>query len=303
VTNESTEFGPRVFANVGLVQGFQLNEKWLLDLGLDQTNTIVQSGARIFDPDRELVSGSLNEDFLAAYVGAMYTSGLWSANTRFEHRNSDTEERMTLLSGWYREPQMGHSLSAGLTMFTSENISTAETTSANLKFGWAYRLAGGQWSFLDRVDLIYEKTGMASNLEDSWRFINNFNANRRLSESSQFSLQYAFKYVKTNFAGQEFSGYTDLIGGDYRHALSPKWDVGVHTSIYHSYESETMDYGFGMDLGYKLRDNMWFTIGFNGFGFHDSDFAAARYTAQGPYIQISIKADQHTLKNIAGRNR
>ena len=64
-----------------------------------------------------------------------------------------------------------------------------------------------------------------------------------------------------------------------------------------------MDYGFGMDLGYKLRDNMWFTIGFNGFGFHDSDFAAARYTAQGPYIQISIKADQHTLKNIAGRNR
>jgi uncharacterized repeat protein (TIGR01451 family) len=303
VTNQSTEFGPRVFANLGLVQGFQLNENWFLDVGLDQTNTIVDPGARVFDVDRELVSGSLNEDFLAAYVGAMYSAELWSANTRFEHRNGDSEERMTLLTGWYREPQMGHSLSAGLTMFASESISGTESTAADLKLGWAYRIAGGQWSFLDRVDLIFEETGMSSNLEDSWRFINNFNANRRLSENSQISLQYAFKYVKSNFGGLEFSGYTDLIGADYHRALSPKWDVGAHTSIYHSYESDVMDYGFGLSLGYNLRDNMWFTIGYNAFGFDDSDFAAARYTAQGPYLQISIKADQHTLRKIAGQTR
>ena len=303
VTNASTEYGPRVFANLGLTQGFQINDDWYMDVGVDQTNTIVDPGARIFDTDRELVSGSLNEDFLAAYAGAMYSAELWSANTRIEHRSSDSEERMTLISGWYREPQMGHSLSAGLAMFTSENISGSESTAADLKFGWAYRMAGGQWSFLDRVDLIYQETGMSSNLEQSWRFINNFNANRRLSEHSQISLQYAFKYVKSNFDGLEFSGYTDLIGGDYHRALGPKWDVGAHTSIYHSYESEVMDYGFGLSLGYNLRDNMWFTLGYNAFGFDDNDFAAARYTAQGPYIQFTIKADQHTLRKIAGQSR
>jgi hypothetical protein len=303
VTNESTEFGPRVFANLGLTQGFQVNENWFLDVGVDQTNTIVQPGARVFDVDRELASGSLNEDFLAAYAGAMYNAGEWSANTRIEHRNSDSEERMTLISGWYREPQMGHSLSAGLTMFTSENITGAETTAVDLKVGWAYRMAGGQWSFLDRVDLIFEESGISSNMEDSWRFINNFNANRRLSDNSQVSLQYAFKYVKSNFNGLEFSGYTDLIGADYHRALSPKWDIGAHTSIYHSYASDVTDYGFGASLAYNLRDNMWFTLGFNAFGFDDQDFAAARYTAQGPYIQITIKADQHTMKKIAGRMR
>ena len=282
VTNESTEFGPRVFANLGLTQGFQANDTWYFDVGVDQTNTIIQPGARVFDTDRELVSGSLNEDFLAAYAGAMYSADLWSANSRIEHRNSDSEERMTLISGWYREPQMGHSLSAGLTMFTSENISGAETTAADLKLGWAYRIAGGQWSFLDRVDLIFEETGMSSNLEDSWRFINNFNANRRLSEHSQISLQYAFKYVKSNFNGLEFSGYTDLIGADMHWALSPKWDVGGHMSVYQSYESDVTDYGLGLSLGYNLRDNMWLVLGFNAFGIDDSDFAAARYTAQGP---------------------
>jgi hypothetical protein len=46
---------------------------------------------------------------------------------------------------------------------------------------------------------------------------------------------------------------------------------------------------------------MWLTLGYNIAGFHDSDFTAARYTAQGPYLRISIKADQQTLKDIAGQ--
>ena len=175
---------------------------------------------------------------------------------------------------------MGHSLSAGLTMFTSENINGAETTAADLRFGWAYRVPGGQWSFLNRIDLVFEETGTSLNLEDSWRFINNLNANRRLSEHSQISLQYAFKYVKSNFNGLELSGYTDLIGADYHRALTPKWDIGGHTSIYRSYQSDVTDYGFGLSLAYNLRDNMWFTIGYNAFGFDDDDFAAARYTAR-----------------------
>ncbi|MFQ6006988.1 MAG: hypothetical protein ACE5OQ_15980, partial [Woeseia sp.] len=303
VTSEGSEYGPRVFANVGLVQGFELNDTWLLDIGVDQTSTLSRPGARVFDPNRELASGSLSEDFLAAYVGAMYNAGLWSANTRIEHRDSDSEQRMTLLSGWYREPQLGHSLSAGLTMFTSENVSGAETTAADLKFGWAYRMAGGHWSLLDRTDLVYEDIGLTSGSQESWRFINNFNANRRLNEHSQVSLQYAFKYVKSNFDGVEITGFTDLIGVDYRRGFRPKWDGGVHASIYHSYQSDVMDYGFGVDAGYNVRDNMWLTLGYNAFGFHDSDFASARYRAQGWYLQISIKADQHFLKNIAGQTR
>ena len=39
----------------------------------------------------------------------------------------------------------------------------------------------------------------------------------------------------------------------------------------------------------------------NFVGFHDEDFAQARYTAQGPFLRFSIKADQRTLKDIAGQ--
>ena len=301
LTNEISENGPRLFANVGLVQGFQLNDRWTLDFGIDQTNTLVESDARAFDPDRELGSGSLNEDFLAVYSGAMYSAEQWSANSRVEYRNSDSERRASLLFGWYRQPTIGHGLSAGLTVLRSDTVAGSEMTSADMKFGWAYRLANTRWSFLDRVDLVYDRALIGTDEQNSWRVINNFNANHRFSAAMQMSLQYAFKYVRSEFDGDSYTGYTDIVGFDLRRGMRRHWDVGINASVYHSYKSEVIDYGLGLDLGYRLRDNMWLSLGYNILGFDDEDFRDARYTAQGPFLRFSIKADQHTLKNIAGQ--
>jgi opacity protein-like surface antigen len=136
--------------------------------------------------------------------------------------------------------------------------------------------------------------------DKSWRLINNFNANRRFGAAMQLSLQYASKVVRSNFSGRSFSGYTDLIGADLRHGFRERWDAGANTSIYHSYRSRVIDYGAGIDVGYNIATNMWLTLGYNFFGFEDKDFAAARYTASGPYLRFSIKADQQLLKRVAG---
>ena len=301
LTNEITEFGPRVFANVGLIQGFQLSDRWILDVGVDQSNTLVETDARVFDTDRDIASGSLNEDFLSVFAGAMYSAEAWSANSRIEHRNSDSEERTSFLLGWYREPSAGHGLSAGLTLLTNDSVTGNESTTANLKIGWAYRMADSTWSFLNRTDLVYDDATTTIEDLNSWRLINNFNANRRYSAATQLSLQYAFKYVRSDFDGDGYTGYTDLIGIDVRRGMRGRWDLGVNTSVYHSYKSKVIDYGFGVDVGFNLRDNMWLTLGYNVAGFDDSDFSQARYTAQGPYLRFSIKADQQSLKRIAGR--
>ena len=301
LTEEVTEFGPRLFANVGLLQGFQLNERWTLDVGVDQTNTLSDASARPLDTDRELASGSLNEDFLAVYTGAMFSADDWSANSRIEYRNSDSEERTSLLVGWYRQPMNGHGLSASLTLLQSDTMNGTEITAADMKAGWAYRPERSKWSFLDRLDLIYEDASSPTTNQDSWRFINNFNANRRISASAQLSLQYAFKYVRSDFDGDAYTGFTDLIGVDYRRGIRTSWDMGVHSSIYHSWESDILDYGFGLDVGYNVADNMWLTLGYNFAGFDDADFGQAGYTAKGPYLRFTMKADQHTLRRIAGR--
>jgi len=303
LTNETTEFGPRLFANVGLIQGFQLNDNWIVDFGVDHTDTIIDSGARSFDTDRELPSGSRGEDFTAAYAGATYTSDYWTANGRIETRDSDSEDRISLLMGWYRQPDRGHGLSAGLTMFQAENALGNDLTQANLRFGWAYRLADRKWSFLNRTDLVYDEATATGDEQRSWRLINNFNANRRISAATSLSLQYAFKYVRSEFDNDSYTGYTDLIGIDLRHGINDRWDVGAHTSVLHSWKSDVLDYGLGVDLGFNVAENIWLSLGYNVMGFEDDDFEQARYTAEGPFLRFSIKADQRLLKNIAGQRR
>ncbi len=301
LTQEETEFGPRLFANLGLVQGFQLSERWLLDIGLDQTETLADADARAFDPDRELASGSYNADFVSAYTGALYTSDTWSANGRLEVRDSDGEDRITLLFGWYRASTEGHGLSAGLTVFNSRFANDNELTSANLKLGWAYRKAGRRWSFLDRADLVFDDSVASGSSERSWRLINNFNAHWRVSAATRLSLQYAFKYVRSNFDDLSLTGYSDLIGVDFRRGFRDRWDAGIGASVYHSYNSRVLDYSVGADIAYNVGKNMWLTLGYNVTGFDDKDFAQARYTSSGPFLRFTVKADQHTLKRIAGR--
>lgn len=301
ISNEMHEYGPRLFANVGLIQGLQINDRWAIDFGVDQTKTLKGTDLQRLDDNRDLASGTLRDDFVAVFFGAMYQAELWSSNSRIEYRDADSEKRTSLLSGWYREADRGHGLSVGLSVLNSERSDASEYLTADLRMGWAWRIAESSWSFLDRIDLIYEDASAIGNEQQSWRLINNFNANRRLNESSQLSLQYAFKYVRSEFGLQDFTGYTDLIGIDFRHSFRDKWEAGVNTSTYHSWQSKVIDYGFGLDVGYNARDNLWLTLGYNIAGFHDGDFASARYTAQGPYLRISIKADQQTLKEIAGQ--
>lgn len=299
--NESSEFGPRLFANLGIIQGFQVNESWSVDIGLDRTRTLSDPGLRRFDEEREFAFGSQRDDFTAAFLGTLYQSEYWSVNSRIEYRDSDNEKRMSLISGWYREPSLGHGMSAGLSIYRSELIDSTDALTVDARMGWAFRPAESSWSILDRIDLIYENASSALSSRRTWRLINNLNTNKRISATTQLALQYAFKYVRSEFDATEVTGYTDLSGLDFSKGFAQKWEAGMHASVYHSYASNVADYGFGIDLGLNVRDNMWITLGYNVSGFYDEDFAEARYTAQGPYFRVSIKADQQTLKRIAGR--
>lgn len=301
--NEVTEFGPRLFANVGFVQGWQINERWTVDIGVDHSNTILNPDAIIFDADRELASGSLRDDYVAGYLGAAYQSELWSANARAEHRNADNGTRDSILFGWFREPVAGHGLSAGIQYTNDDRIDSGQQVRGDFRVGWAYRAADRRWSFLDRLDIIHEEQSGFGASRESLRYVNNFNAVRRIGPAGELTLQYAAKYVSTDFDGVNFSGYTDLAGVTYRRSFRPRWDYQLQASVLTNWDSGTRDYGVGAALGFNPRDNVWLTLGYNFAGFRDEDFDNARYTASGPFIRIAIKADQETLKAIAGRIR
>ncbi|MCZ6716236.1 MAG: OmpA family protein [Gammaproteobacteria bacterium] len=295
LNQQSSEYGPRTFATLGLTQGMQVTDKLLLDFGIDHSNTIAGASAQPLQSNFPLASGS-DDDFVATWAGATYRADVWSATGRVEYRNADSGERFGILGGLYREETAGHGFSTGLHLFSDKPAAGGRTTISDLRLSWAYRPDQSRWILFDRLDLIYEEQHLSSIDQRSWKVVNNFNANWKPTLDTQFSFQYAAKFVRSNYSDTEYTGFTDLLGIDIRLDRDSQWDWGLHASALHSWQSKTVKYGLGADIGHTVAKNVWVSIGYNIIGFHDADFALARYTAQGPYIKFRIKADQDSLK-------
>lgn len=297
INTQATEYGPRTFSNFGLTQGFTWKERWAFDLGIDQTNTLRGPDLEPINPNAPLASGSTTEDFFAAFVGASYRKELWQMTSRLEHRNSDSEERWSSTTGWYREPIEGHALSVSVQAFDSEQLLT-DSTEAVGRFAWAFRPDSSKWIVFDRFELKYDSRGDALNSYESSRVVNNLHANWQLNPNLQLGLQYGARYVSSTFEDETYSGVSDMAGFDLRRQLTRRFDLGVHGALLHSWESDVMDHSTGVDLGMTLMKNLWISLGYNFAGFRDDDFSGSRHTAQGPYLKIRIKADQDTFKDL-----
>ncbi len=302
INTQATEYGPRTFANFGLTQGFVFKERWAVDVGVDQSNTIRGADLEPLNPNAPLASGSLTDDFFAAFVGASYRRELWQMQSRLEHRNSDTEERWSSTTGWYREPLEGHAMSVSLQAFDTEGMQGSSTEAVG-RFAWAFRPDSSRWIVFDRLELKYDdRAGTpdagAANTYESSRIVNNLHANWQLDPSLQIGLQYGARFVSSTYEGDEYAGVSDIAGLDVRRQMNKRYDLGLHLAALHSWESDVMDYSVGLDVGVSFAKNIWVSLGYNFAGFRDADFSASRHTAQGPYLQIRIKADQDIFKDL-----
>ena len=297
LNSQATEYGPRTFANFGLTQGFQWRENWLFDVGVDQSKTMRGPDLEPLNPNAPLASGSMTEDFLAAFLGASYRHELWQLTSRLEHRDSDLEDRWSSTTGWYREPVEGHAMSVSLQGFDTD-AELSDTTSAIGRFAWAFRPDSSRWIVFDRFELKYDEQQSLLDSVESARVVNNLHANWQLSPAMQLGVQYGARYVASTFQGEKYDGISDILGFDLRRQLTRRFDLGVHTAALRSWESDVMDYSTGFDVGMTLAKNVWVSLGYNFAGFRDDDFSASRHTAQGPYLGIRIKADQDTFKDL-----
>lgn len=245
-----------------------------------------------------LASGSLDGDFVATFVGALYRSELWTFTSRLENRHSDAEDRRIVSGGFYREPIAGHAFSMAAHWFDSTFANGSDATAGEVQLGWSFRPASSAWIILDRLDLKQDARTDASNDMESARVINNLNANWQFDTRTQLGLQFGSRYVRSTFDGERYSGLSTLYGVDVRRELTMRFDVGLHGTMLNSLQSGVSDQSVGVDLGVTVARNVWISIGYNFTGFRDDDFEASRYTAQGPFIKFRMKADQDTFRDM-----
>ena len=302
VERQFNENDERVFANVGLKQTWTINEVWKMDAGLERSQTISNAERYQFNAKVPPASGTSgnNGNFTSVSGGATYQVKQMTWDNRLEFRLADSENKWGLMSGIVKEIDSSWAWSGRAQVFQTSASAGFDTTTIDLRYGIVYRPLQTQWIMLDRLDFIIdEQSGGTGFNSKSWRLINNVITSYRPRKDLQLSLHYGAKYVQETIDGSDYSGFTDLVGVEGRYDITKDWDIGLQSSILHSWNSGQLDYCEGISIGYNVMQNAWISLGYNLTGFQDKDFSQAEFTAQGPFVRFRFKFDQNSVHDAA----
>jgi uncharacterized repeat protein (TIGR01451 family) len=301
ITNDS---GRRIGATVGVDQIWQVNEAWTVGGGLarranvdggDQPLDVAPDAA--VSPLEDGVRSALtnSESYTSGYLGAAYQVENTAVSARAEMRDSATGKRLVATLGGAREVTETLSFSAAARYQDEQLDEAADSKKLDVRIGAAWRPRGEGLILLNRFDVgSDEQEGQLKRT----KVVNNLSANMMISDRTQAALYHGIKYVETEFEGAKADGVTQLVGGEVRHDVTKKLDLGLHGAWTSGDASGTDKWSFGPSIGYTPKENVWVSVGWNVSGFEDEDFEAARYTQQGPYIKLRAKFDQDTLKGV-----
>jgi hypothetical protein len=283
----------RAYSDFGLTQRWKLNDYWQADVALQRVQVLrSSSGTGLAGFGTPAVSGNST----ALSLGAAYSEKIWSASARVENRvGADENTNVTL--------NAQRNLSDGVVLASSLNLrhsstATLQTRNNSARLSYASRPLSSAWSWLNRFDYVDELSQSATANSRSRKIVNSTHLNWLPSVRTQWSFQYAGKYVFDTIDGTGYRGYTDLLAAEVRRDLSPQftsWDIGAHAALLNSYGSNLQQSSAGVSLGYKLFTNAWVSAGYNFSGFKDADFSGASYRAKGAYLTLRIKVDQETF--------
>ena len=107
----------------------------------------------------------------------------------------------------------------------------------------------------------------------------------------QFSARLASRY---STIGQDAWGsryVANLLHGRWTRQLHDRWDIGLQSG--HWFDSRGAHKSTaGTELGYRLAEGLWFSVGYNVVGLRDPELTNADYTDRGAYVRLRFKFDE-----------
>jgi len=261
----------------------------------DKAKTLRTPDAKPFNDNVPIAQGTTNNDFTAISVGSTYNAESYTLNNRIELRTAELEDKIGVIINWERNLKGGIGYSATTKLFKTDRTDSSELLDGDIRFSVAYRPLQSRWITFNRLDFKFDSNTDILGIKTRQRkLIENLTTNFLIDNRNQLSFNFGMKYVIDTFDTDEYSSVTNLLGSEYRHDLTEKFDVGVHANSYYSANSGVTKYSTGLSFGWNMTRNIWLSVGYNFAGFNDRDFSAAGYTAAGPYIRFRMKFDQDT---------
>ncbi|GAB3491403.1 hypothetical protein GCM10027399_09380 [Curvibacter fontanus] len=244
------------------------------------------------------LAGSKGSD-ATALTGAveLTRSPDWKATARQEWRTSPSADSWlsTLGLAWKIDREW---IFLGRNIYSlNRNHDGGERLQDRLQLGVAYREADtNRWNGLARYEFKAEKDDAL----DTRRQVHIVSAHANVQPTRVLVLtgRYAGKLVLEDSGGLAGRSTAHLVSGRSTYDLGSRWDVGVQASALFSAGAASSRTALGAEVGYRLEDNLWLSVGYNVFGFQDRDLAGEDSTERGIYLRLRFKFDEKLFERL-----
>ena len=239
-------------------------------------------------------------DSTALGLGAEYTgSELWKGSGRVEWREDSANTNWLLTAGIARKLDRNWTF-VGREHFNLINPrgATPDTRQNRFQLGFAYRPVDN--NKFDALGLYERKSESSADKQNATNIVSlrgNYHPSRPWFVSGRF----ATKQVNELLLGSVNDSYrASLLGARVTYDVTNRWSVGGITTLLAG-SGGARQYGYGLEVGYTLMDNMLVTLGYNWRGFRDDDLTGSDYTNRGWVLGVRYKFDEDLFKRDDAR--
>jgi uncharacterized repeat protein (TIGR01451 family) len=216
--------------------------------------------------------------------------------SRAEHRHEIVEDGK---DSYLAEVAMAYKLNPDYSLLLRERYfleknGVDESHTSRLMAGLAYRpLDNDRFNALGKIEYKYNRQSASVPSYTTDAFILSTEGIYQISRDLQFMGKYAGKLEKDD----SFTSYTNLIAARIMYDLTDRFDIGAEYRLLTSYLTHTSLNGGSIEAGYRIIDQLWFSLGYS-FDRFDADLTGDSYQGNGPYLKLRFKFDENTLKSI-----
>ncbi|MET0209456.1 MAG: SdrD B-like domain-containing protein, partial [Burkholderiaceae bacterium] len=237
----------------------------------------------------------------AAVTGAVeYTADpRWKGTARLELRGAPgTTGVLSTLGLAYKLDDRWTLLGKNVLAGTVNRGATADRWQERLQLGTAFRDDASRLNALGRYEYKDER-GTVADAEARRAHIVSVHAERQLDRGLDVTGRYAAKRVIETVGGARTRSAAQLGSVRVTKDIGDRWDVGAGVSVMGDARLRSRQMSYGVEAGYRVKDNLWVSVGYNVAGYKDRDLTADDATARGVYLRLRFKFDEKLLSGLS----
>lgn len=278
--------GREAEAAIGLRNRFPLADGLRVDTSVERVHPLGGSG--------EGNAAAASTAATAATAALEYTADpLWKGSARLELRDADSGDSLLSSLGLARRLNDDWTVLARWVRAQAQGApAQPDRLQQRLQLGAALRESGDRpFHALGRYEFKREDHATGSAGRRSAHVVS-VHADQQRARDWVLTGHYAAKIATETLDGLTLRAHAQRVGGRITWGFAERWDAGLSASVLGDGRLRSRATSLGAELGWRVQDNLWLSVGHNLRGFHDRELSADDATRRGSYLRLRFKFDE-----------